>query len=152
MLRPLLLSDYYLGYLNLLKQLSKVKQNISFNDFKSKWFEISNNKNHKIYVFRKDNKIVGSGTILFESKFIRNFEYAAHIEDIVVLEEYRGKGIASLIINKLKEEAFNKKCYRVTLNCQLNKKEFYEKFNFELKSNCMRIDISTPFNKKIYNI
>ena len=126
--RQLLLSDYYLGYINLMKQLSVINNYIKFKDFKNKWFEISNNKFHKIYVIELNNKIVASGTLIVEPKFIRNCNYAGHIEDIVVDENMRGKGLARLIINKLIEISKDLNCYRVTLNCHESKFGLYSKF------------------------
>lgn len=140
--RQLLLSDYYLGYINLMKQLSVINNYLKFKDYKNKWFEISNNKFHKIYVIELNNKIVASGTLIVEPKFIRNCNYAGHIEDIVVDENIRGKGLARLIINKLIEISKDLNCYRVTLNCHESKFGLYSKFGFKQKSNCMRIDIS----------
>ena len=55
--RPLLLSDYYNGYLDLLSQLSII-HNMEYNNFKNKWFEISNNKFHKVIILQINNKIV----------------------------------------------------------------------------------------------
>jgi glucosamine-phosphate N-acetyltransferase len=140
--RPLLLSDYYRGYINLMKQLSIINDHVNFKDFKNKWFEISNNKFHKIYVIEFNNKIVASGTLIVEPKFIRNCNYAGHLEDIVVDETTRGQGFARLIINKLLDISKELNCYRVTLNCHESKFGLYSKFGFKLKSNCMRIDIN----------
>ena len=109
---------------------------------KKKWFEISNNKFHQIYVIEYNNKIVASGTLIIEPKFIRNCNYAGHIEDIVVDESMRGNGLARLIINKLINISKQFKCYRVTLNCHETKFGLYSKFGFKNKSNCMRIDIN----------
>lgn len=139
--RPLLLSDFYRGYMSLLKQLSIIDDTISYQNFKNKWFEISNNKFHKIYVIEFNNKIVASGTLIIEPKFIRNCNYAGHIEDIVVDEKNRGHGLARLIIDKLIEVSKELNCYRVTLNCHESKFGLYSKFGFQQKSNCMRIDI-----------
>lgn len=141
-IRPLILSDFYRGYLSLLKQLSIVNDNISYIDFKNKWFEIANNKFHKIYVIEFQNMIVASGTLIIEPKFIRNCKFASHIEDIVVEKKMRGNGLSKKIINKLIEISKEFNCYRITLNCHQDKFGLYEKFGFKKRSNCMRIDIN----------
>ena len=69
-------------------------------------------------------QIVGSGTIIFEPKLIRGGSYIGHIEDIVVDEQYRCKGIATRIIENLIEFAKEKKCYKVILDCQNEKSGF----------------------------
>ena len=56
MIRKLILSDYYYGYLHLLKQLSIINDNLLYNNFKKKWFEIANNKFHHILVIELDKK------------------------------------------------------------------------------------------------
>ena len=86
--RKLLVSDYNTNYLNLMNQLSTIdKENITYEDFNN--FINSLNLNHEIYVLDdiKNNKIVGSGTIIIENKIIHNFGKVAHIEDIVVDED-----------------------------------------------------------------
>ena len=53
--------------------------------------------------------IIGTGTIIFEPKMIREGRYAGHIEDIVVHQDYQCQGIAKNILNKLKNDAVEKK-------------------------------------------
>ena len=140
MIRKLILSDYYYGYLHLLKQLSIINDNLLYNNFKKKWFEIANNKFHHILVIELDKKIVASGTLIIEPKFIRNSQYAGHIDDIVVSNDYRGNGLARQIITNLLEIAKQYNCYRIILTCHESKFGLYSKFGFEKKSNSMRID------------
>ena len=148
-IRLLLLSDYYKGYLSLLKQLSEINSDMTYDDFKDKWLQISNNIYHQIYVIEIDNKIVASGTILVEPKFIRNSKFAGHIEDIVVDEKYRGNGLSKIVMNKLLEVAKELECYRVTLNCQESKLGLYQKFGFSNKSLGMRVDIRDDKNIRV---
>lgn len=75
--------------------------------------------------------IVGSGTIIFEPKIIRNGKYVGHIEDIVVSETCRSMGIAKKIIDDMVSLAKEKGCYKVILDCNTRLSEFYEKFGFE---------------------
>jgi len=140
-IRPLLLSDYYKGYIQLLQQLSSMKD-IEYITFKKKWFEIANNPFHKILILQIDNDIIASGTLIMEPKFIRNSNYAGHIEDIVVNNKFRGKGYGTKIVNSLLDIAKKYKCYRVTLNCQTDKFDFYKKMGFVCKSNALRIDFN----------
>lgn len=143
MIRKLLLSDYYYGYIDLLKQLAVVNDNIDYKLFKNKWSEISNNKFHHIYVLEINKKIVASGTLIIEPKLIGNSNYAAHIEDIVVDEKYRNQGLARKIIDKIIQKSKELNCYRITLNCQESKFGLYEKFGFKQNSYCMKIYLSS---------
>ena len=45
-----------------------------------------------------EGKIVGSTTLLIETKFIHNGGKVGHIEDVVVDKEHQGKGIGEKII------------------------------------------------------
>ena len=102
--------------------------NISYYQFCERFDEI----NTKIYVIRNisANKIVATGSVFLEKKFIHNLGSVAHIEDVVVLENYRGKGFGKSIINKLVEYAKLNKCYKVILNCSDGNIKFYEKSEF----------------------
>jgi glucosamine-phosphate N-acetyltransferase len=75
--------------------------------------------------------IVGSGTIIFEPKIIRNGKCVGHIEDIIVGKKHTSKGIAKKIIDKLMCLADEKGCYKVILDCKSELSTFYEKFGFE---------------------
>jgi glucosamine-phosphate N-acetyltransferase len=86
----------------------------------------------KIIVCQVDNKIIATGTILYETKIIHGGKKVGHIEDIVVDQAYRGKGIASQILKRLIEDA--KDCYKVILDCNKDNIHFYEKNGFVQKN------------------
>jgi glucosamine-phosphate N-acetyltransferase len=86
----------------------------------------------KIIVCHIDNKIIATGTILYETKIIHGGKKVGHIEDIIVDQAYRGKGIASQILKRLIEEA--KDCYKVILDCNKDNIKFYENNGFIQKS------------------
>ena len=82
----------------------------------------------------KDNfQIIGSGTVFIEPKLIRGASNVAHIEDIVVDPNFRGKKIAHSILSTLKLFAIKNSCYKVILDCDSKLQEFYEKNDFEVK-------------------
>lgn len=87
----------------------------------------------KIIVCHIDNKIIATGTILYETKIIHGGKKVGHIEDIVVDEAYRGKGIASQILKLLIEDS-KTNCYKVILDCNKDTIHFYEKNGFSHKS------------------
>jgi glucosamine-phosphate N-acetyltransferase len=77
--------------------------------------------------------IVCSGTIIIEPKIIHGGRPAVHIEDIVVLEKWRNKGIAKDLLKQLKEIAISKNCYKIILDCNERLVSFYEKSGFSKK-------------------
>ena len=49
-------------------------------------------KNYNIFFYLENNKIVGAITLIIEQKIIHSGGKVGHIEDFVVLDEYRNKG------------------------------------------------------------
>jgi glucosamine-phosphate N-acetyltransferase len=83
--------------------------------------------------------IIGSGTVIIEPKIIRNAGFVAHIEDIVVHSNYRGKGIAKNIISLLQDYSKLMNCYKIILNCKDEYIPLYEKNGFIKKGNEMSL-------------
>lgn len=124
----------YIQYCTLLKQLTTLDINrISHEKFLLHINKIKSNPFHKIIVAKINNRIIGSTTILIEPKFIHEFSYAGHIEDVVVDLTYRTYGIGSLLINKAIEIAKEYNCYKITLDCAEKNVNFYKKNGFNQK-------------------
>jgi glucosamine-phosphate N-acetyltransferase len=85
----------------------------------------------EIWIIEFNHDIIATGTIIYEKKFIHNNCTLAHIEDVCVKSLYRKLGIGKLLINKLKELAKNKGCYKITLDCNEENTHFYEKCGLE---------------------
>jgi len=137
-IRELEKQDYYKGFLELLEELTIVnKDNISFDDF-SKHFDNMNSTTYVI-INNNNNKVIGCASLLVEYKFIHGLSKAAHIEDVVISEKYRGCGLGKKLIKHIVELAKNEKCYKIVLNCTDDKKEFYKKCGFMYNSNQMVI-------------
>lgn len=81
--------------------------------------------------------IVCSGTIIIEPKIIRNGQSVGHIEDIVVLSSFRGKGISNILLNLLKDYGFSHNCYKIILDCIQSVSKVYEKNGFKCNGNQM---------------
>ena len=90
---------------------------------------------YKIIVIedRATGKLVGSGSVIIERKFIRNTGLCAHIEDIVVDKEQRGARLGLRIIKVLSALAEVNGCYKVILDCEEHNVKFYEKCGFKRK-------------------
>ena len=87
----------------------------------------------------KIQRIVGSGTIIYEPKIIHGGKSVGHIEDIVVDEPNRGHQIATKIIKKLTESAKINNCYKVILDCSDDIEKYYERLGFTKKGVQMAI-------------
>jgi glucosamine-phosphate N-acetyltransferase len=110
----------------LLQQLTEI--DYSTRNIQNCWDNFIQNNSSNSIVGLLDNKIIAYGSIIIENK-IRG-ELAGHIEDIVVCESMRNKGIGIELINELIKIGKNKGCYRVTLLCDDNLSSFYEKNGF----------------------
>ena len=125
-------------YFHLLNQLSTTS--ISQNN-KQSFIRYLRNlpQNINIFLLFENDEIVASGTIIIEPKIIHNFGFAAHIEDVVVANKYRGKGYGKKLINYLIDVAKREKCYKVVLNCTKELCSFYIKNGFQNKNEQMAI-------------
>ena len=133
-------ADYINNYLELLSQ------DFTIEPSKISFFEFCNyvdtlNENHKIYVICdvNNNEVIGSVTILIETKLIHNLGKVAHIEDVIIDNRNRRKGFGKLLINKCLEYAKKQKCYKIILNCSDKNISFYEKCGFTKKENEMAL-------------
>lgn len=133
----------YIGYLDLLSQLSTVG-NVSELSYKSQFDVIKKNPNHYIFIIESSGKIiVGASTLLIEPKFIHKCCYVGHIEDVVVHKNYRKYGLGSIIIQHIIEFAKTQGCYKIVLSCKTENIPFYSKNNFYEHETTMRIDIKS---------
>lgn len=141
-IRELVLEDYNDGFIDVLSQLSRVG-NITFEQF-CRTFHNRKRLDTITYVaYNVDsNRVVGTGSVHFDEKFLHNCSPAAYIEDVVVDINYRELGIGRMIVNKLVDVARDRMCYKVLLWCSVENVEFYKKLGFYVTyNNIMRLDI-----------
>lgn len=123
-------------YLKLLGELTKVDE-LDDNLFETNLKKISSIGKIIIgYVFCGEInyfEIIGSGTVIIEPKIIRGGKSVAHIEDIVVKSNWRGKKISQIILNELKNFAKLSNCYKVILDCDIQVSGVYKSNGFEIK-------------------
>jgi glucosamine-phosphate N-acetyltransferase len=124
------ISEFKKQYLLLLGELTTVSD-ITNEQFFENIKEI--NSMGEIIVGIENDTIVSSGTIIIEPKIIHGGTPAGHIEDIVVLEKWRNKGIAKELLKHLKEIAIHKNCYKIILDCSEHLVSFYENSGFSKK-------------------
>ena len=125
MIRNLQIEDYDKKYFSLLSQLTSA--NILS---KEKFQNIFNQIKDNVFVIEEDGKIVASGTLLIEQKFIHDGGLVAHMEDIVVDQDYRKKGYGYQIISFLINVAKEMGCYKIIADCHETLLNFYSKNGF----------------------
>lgn len=76
-------------------------------------------------------RIVGTGAVIVERKFIHNMGMVGHIEDIAVDKNQQGKKLGLRIIQALDYVAENVGCYKCILDCSEANEGFYVKCGFK---------------------
>jgi glucosamine-phosphate N-acetyltransferase len=99
------------------------------NEFKENLNKI--NLSSDIWIIEKDNKLIATGTIIYENKFIFNICKCCHIEDICVKKGLRNFGYGKIMMNYLIDEAKKNNCYKINLVCNKDTSKFYKSCNFE---------------------
>jgi len=97
--------------------------------------------NNIIFVVSLDNRLVATGSILIEHKFIHSCGQIGHIEDVVVDPKYRGRGLGGIVLAGLVDYARAAGCYKVILDCSRDNLEFYEKCGFA----CIGVEMAMYF-------
>ena len=126
--RKLEAGDHEKGFLDLLSTLSTVGD-VSESRFKEQLSLLDRNGDYTVLVVedRDRCKVLATGSLFVEHKFIHECGMVGHIEDVVVLPEARGQGLGRRIVRALVREAAEKECYKVILDCAEKNAEFYEK-------------------------
>lgn len=114
-------------YLSLLRELTDAPD-ISDENFLKQIEEIE--KIGKIYIGVDNDIIICSGSIVIEPKLIHGGKCVGHIEDIVVISSWRGKGLGYAMLDQLKNYGFNNNCYKIILDCKDDLEQFYKKCHF----------------------
>nr|XP_048321176.1 glucosamine 6-phosphate N-acetyltransferase isoform X1 [Ziziphus jujuba var. spinosa] len=123
------------SFIELLQQLT-VCDSVSDKEFEDRFQELSIlGDDHVICVIEDDRsgKIIATGSVFIEKKFIRNCGKVGHIEDVVVDSNARGMQLGKKIIGFLTDHARSMGCYKVILDCSTDNKTFYEKCGFKQK-------------------
>jgi glucosamine-phosphate N-acetyltransferase len=137
-----LLSDENISeYLELIKHLSDTIERDNMTNLMTYYKIMESYPYLQIWIAQDpySNKMIGCGSIIIEPKFIHKCGSVAHIEDICINPEYRGKGYGKKIIHFLIDISKINNCYKVILDCNDENKSFYEKCGFNKTNNQMSI-------------
>ena len=138
--RELKRGDIQNGFLQTLDALRQNSSKIAPEKAYAIFEKINSNPDHIVAVAVIDGRVVGTSTLLVESKFIHDGRIAGHIEDVAVRTDLQGKRIGRKIIEYLLEVAKSRGCYKIILDCTDDVKPFYEKLGFRHTANQLRLD------------
>jgi glucosamine-phosphate N-acetyltransferase len=115
--RPLRRSDFHLGYLDVLRVLTTVGDiSESMWNERYEYLYKRNDEYYMIVICDGAGKIVGTGSLIVERKFIHALGLVGHIEDIAVAQDQQGKKLGLRIIQTLDYVAEKVGCYKVFLS------------------------------------
>ncbi|KAK1776405.1 acyl-CoA N-acyltransferase [Copromyces sp. CBS 386.78] len=134
-LRALRPSDYDTGFLDCLRVLTTVGD-ITQEQFQDRYNWISRQDGgYFILVIEDTNssppRVVGTGALLVERKFIHNLGSVGHIEDIAIAKDQQGKKLGLRMIQALDFIAEKTGCYKTILDCSEANEGFYVKCGFK---------------------
>jgi len=138
-IRKLQKEDLRNGFLSSLDSLRETS-NMNKETAEKIFDKLNLNPDYIIAVAVLDGKVVGSTTLLIETKFIHDGGKVGHIEDVVVDKKYQGKGIGEKIIKYILKVTKDNGCYKTILDCADDVKPFYEKLGFKHNANALRFD------------
>ena len=113
-IRPVRRSDYSRGYLDVLRVLTTVGT-ITEEQWNKRydWISSRNDEYYLLVICDGEDRIVGTGSLIVERKFIHELGLVGHIEDIAVDKSQQGKKLGLRIIQALDYVAAQVGCYKV---------------------------------------
>ncbi|KYK62143.1 glucosamine 6-phosphate N-acetyltransferase [Drechmeria coniospora] len=131
-IRPLARDDYAKGFLDCLGELTWTGDT-TVDEFDERYDELDSQGKGPYYylVIEHRGRIVGTGLVLVEKKFIWNRASVGHVEEICIAEHHRGKGLGRRMMMALDSVARNVGCRKSLLNCSPEKRDFYAKCGYE---------------------
>ncbi|RDL41051.1 Glucosamine-phosphate N-acetyltransferase [Venustampulla echinocandica] len=130
-IRALRKSDYARGFLDCLRVLTTVGD-ITEEQWSGRyeWMTTQGKGCYYLLVVDDGSRIVGTGALIVERKFIHNLGLVGHIEDIAVAQDQQGKKLGLKIIQALDFVAAKVGCYKSILDCSEANEGFYIKCGF----------------------
>ncbi|KAI2615975.1 acyl-CoA N-acyltransferase [Hypoxylon sp. NC1633] len=129
-IRPLERGDYSKGFLDCLRVLTWIGD-VSEADFNERYDEMVEAKGtYHFVVIEYDGRIVGTGALVVEKKFIHGRGKCGHVEEISIAKEHQGRGLGLKMIQALDSVAINLGCYKNILNCGPRNELFYVKCGY----------------------
>ena len=98
----------------------------------------------KVYVAEAEGKISGTFALLIMDTLGNRCRPAGVIEDVVVSESARGRGIGRAMMEFARERCRERGCYKMVLSSNLAREDahhFYESFGFEKHGFSFRLPI-----------
>jgi GNAT superfamily N-acetyltransferase len=107
---------------------------LSLDDARAMYYKFSRYPDYNVYVVKIGGMIVGTFALLVMDNLAHAGKPSAIIEDIVVDEQYRSRGIGSEMIENAMRICRERGCYKLALSSNSKRKRahrFYQKLGFK---------------------
>ncbi|POS74392.1 hypothetical protein DHEL01_v207220 [Diaporthe helianthi] len=129
-IRPLHRSDFKRGYLDCLRVLTWVGD-LSEEEWNSRFDEMVRAAGtYYLLAIEHEGRIVGTGSLVVERKFIHDRGLVGHVEEIAIVQELHGRGLGLKMMQALDSIGKNVGCYKNILNCGPQNEPFYVKCGY----------------------
>ncbi|GAO15858.1 hypothetical protein UVI_02051600 [Ustilaginoidea virens] len=130
-IRPLDKDDYAKGFLQCLQDLTWTGDQTA-EQFNARYDDMDTQGKGPYYylVIEHGGRVVGTGAVVVEKKFIWNRASVGHVEEICIAKDHQAKGLGLAMIRALDSVARNVGCRKCLLNCDLAKSGFYVKCGY----------------------
>ena len=121
-----------MGILELYKQLNQSNENFTIDEINKTLDKIEKN-NIKYFIAKENKRIVGSCYIIIIPNLTYNGKSIGYIENVIIDEKYRRKGIGKEIMRMAIKYAEEEECYKIVLQSGIGRTEahkFYESIGF----------------------
>ena len=109
---------------------------------------ISGNPDYFLWVAELSGNIAGTAMMHLQHKLSYHCGTAAHLEDVVVDQAYRGQGIGAELVREAVTTARQHGCYKIMLTCYPKTAAYYERFGFRQHDIGMRLDLKEQLYDK----
>ncbi|KIW10588.1 hypothetical protein PV08_11552 [Exophiala spinifera] len=129
--RSLERTDFAKGFLDCLRVLTWVGD-LTEEEFYERYDEMNTQGKGTYYliVIEYEGRIVGTGSLIVEKKFIHNRGICGHIEEVSIAKEHQGKHLGQKMLASLDSVAKSLGCYKSILDCSPQNEPFYVKCNY----------------------
>ncbi|XP_062220123.1 probable glucosamine 6-phosphate N-acetyltransferase 2 [Phragmites australis] len=135
-IRRLELADHERGFVALLSQLSTCPD-LTASEFAARFAELAAQGDDHVILVAEDHssaaterRILATGCLFVERKFLRGGGKVGHVEDVVVDAAARGRELGLRVVRRLVENAREAGCYKVILDCTPELCAYYAKCGF----------------------
>ncbi|KAF3765191.1 acyl-CoA N-acyltransferase [Cryphonectria parasitica EP155] len=130
-IRPIQRQDFQKGYLDCLEVLTWVGP-LTEAEWDERYTEMERAAaTYYLLVIEYQDRIVGTGSLVVERKFIHNRGLVGHVEEIAIAKEHQGKGLGLKMIQAIDSVGKSVGCYKNILNCGPQNEPFYAKCGYD---------------------